>query len=125
MRYHSFPLTFRGLNGVRGYCWVDLYLGAAGHTVAVVTDGWPDGNPGPSVTNAAEVVWTLVEREHVARRDGPVTRIESWRHREGITWDLVQLTRLADGSLVAPRWQRLSRRDVEAIIGGVVEEPGP
>lgn len=116
-----------------GRCRVRVFraIEAPGHVVVLVTD-LGDGNPGPSVTNAAEEIATEVLRHYdldaartlfVEHYDGRTPGTPATHRRDGTEdFDRVGFTVTADPDgrvrLLAPDWRPLRKASVEALVGG-------
>ena len=108
-------MLYHGESGIWGHCLVELFRPAPALLVVILSE--LHTNEGPSITNAAADVWTLVEVRHAPDPGTRVVRVEHWDWSTGPTWDLVTLSRAADGSLHSPRWRRLTREELAALLG--------
>jgi len=113
--HERYGMLYRGASGVWGHCVVDCHHPAPGRVVVVLTEQ-PE-NDGPSITNAAADVWTLVEARHATDPGTDLVRVERWDHPTGTTHDLIDFSRSDNGTLYAPRWRRLSEDEVTALLG--------
>ena len=119
LRYDRLYL-FRGFHDCPSYCWLRIYT-APGQSVVLATE-MPD-NPGTSITNASERLAMEVTRSFGLTFD-TLTWVEHYPERQGshggprlpASFDQVSFTPTAQG-LRSPEWQRLSKIQVEAMLG--------
>ena len=127
------PWHYRGYHGVKSVCYLRLYepqvnSGQPGNpSPAIAIFSELETNPGTSVTNRIEVLVTLaweflqkpetapVVIEHYPNRGVHYTHTGKWQFPE--SFDIVEFDRKPDGSLEKPRWRRISRAEVEKLIG--------
>ena len=110
----------RGSRGCPSYCWLRIYQ-APDRTVVIATE--VDDNPGPSMTNMAEHLATEVTRTFGLSLDALVW-IEHYHDRLVIggrprlpaSFDLVTFMWTPQG-LRAPQWRRVSKEQVETLMG--------
>ena len=119
LRYDNLYL-YRGYHGCPSYCWLRIYQ-APGQTVVLATE--VDDNPGTSITNMAEHLATEVTRTFGLSL-GALVWIEHYPDRLVIgghprlpaSFDLVTFTCTPQG-LRAPQWRRVSKEQVETLMG--------
>ena len=121
---------YRGYHGVRSVCYLRLYQPPSPRPAIVIFTEL-DRNPGTSVTNRIEVLATLVW-EHLQKPEAAPVVIEHYPNR-GVhnihtdKWqfpehfDIVEFARKPDGYFEKPRWRRISRAEVEKLIGSSFE----
>ncbi|WP_309723177.1 hypothetical protein [Armatimonas sp.] len=120
------PWHYKGYHGVKSVCYLRLYQ-PKGSSPAIAIFTELDQNPGTSITNRIEVLTTLaweflqkpeaapVVIEHYPNRGVHNTHTDRWQFPE--SFDLVEFDRKPDGSFEKPRWRRISRAEVEKLIG--------
>ena len=122
------PWHYTGYHGCKSVCYLRLYqpTGQSDQAaVAVFTE--LAGNSGTSITNRIEVLatmaWAFLQRpevaptvvEHYPARGHYNPHTEKWQFPEQL--DLLEFSRKPDGSFEKPRWRRVPRESVEALIG--------
>jgi len=111
-----YGMLYRAANGIWGHCLVECHHPAPGRVVVVATE-LPD-NDGPSITDAAADVWTLVEARHAPDPGVALVRVECWPHPRGATHDRIEFSRSDHGVLHTPRWRRLAAVALEELLLG-------
>jgi len=91
-------------------CRVRVYASSVG-TTALATELMED-NGGPSITNAAEWLWSTVVEKFGMRLLG-TTFVEHYRKRQGETFDVITFERMR---FEEPKWRRISRPALEKMI---------
>ncbi len=124
---HDYRHTYRGPGGVLSACRIRVYDTGGGQTVVIATDL----GRGTSVTGAVTPLANEIEGSHCADPSRRMLWVEHYRYADTLpgwgaapveTFHLVTFTRADDGTLTAPRWHRLGRADIEALIGQPVED---
>lgn len=122
------PWHYTGYHGCKSVCYLRLYqpTGQRDQAAVAIFTELPD-NIGTSVTNRIEVlatmVWEFLQRpevaptvvEHYPARGHYNPHTEKWQFPE--QFDLLEFSRKPDGCFEKPRWRRVSRESVEALIG--------
>lgn len=127
------PWHYTGYHGCKSVCYLRLYQ-PTGHSdqamVAVFTE--LAGNSGTSITNRIEVLatmaWEFLQRpevaptvvEHYPARGHYNPHTEKWQFPE--QFDLLEFSRKPDGCFEKPRWRRVSRESIEALIGQTLRD---
>lgn len=125
------PWHFAGYHGCKSVCYLRLFQPAVvGPAVAVFTE--LSCNPGTSITNRIEALatmaWEFLQKpetaptvvEHYPGRGHYNSHTGKWQFFE--QFDLLEFDRKPDGSFEKPRWRRVSRDCVEALIGKTLRE---
>ena len=127
------PWHYKGYHGCQSICYLRLYqpTGQSDQAAVAVFTELP-GNIGTSVTNKIEVLatmaWEFLQEpevaptviEHYPARGHYNSHFGKWQFPE--QFDLLEFSRKPDGSFEKPRWQRVSRESVEALIGQTLRE---
>jgi hypothetical protein len=140
------PWHYRGYHGVKSVCYLRLYQPKESNgqpkgqgdellepseqtetrpAIAIFTE--LEINSGTSVTNRIEVLvtlaWEFLQKpesapviiEHYKNRGVHNAHTDRWQFPE--SFDFVEFDRKPDGSFEKPRWRRISRAEVEKLIG--------
>lgn len=127
------PWHYKGYYGCQSVCYLRLYQpkGRSDLAAVAVFTELP-GNIGTSVTNRIEVLatmaWEFLQRpevaptvvEHYPSRGYYNPHTDKWQFPD--QFDLLEFSRKPDGSFEKPRWRRVSRESVEALIGQTLRE---
>ncbi len=127
------PWHYKGYHNCKSVCYLRLYqpTGQSDQAAMAVFTELP-GNIGTSVTNRIEVLatmaWEFLQKptvaptvvEHYPGRGHYNPHTERWQFPE--QFDLLEFSRNPDGSFEKPRWRRVSRESVEALIGQTLRE---
>jgi len=138
--------SYTDWKGAQGHCRVRVYAGtqaSGGLPVVIVTD--PPSNAGPSVTNTIEQLAAEILSRYVPEMDGlepPFVLVEHTPDRgcrsdalDAEHFDLVSFAhwrprprwqgprRGMMQSFGEPDWQRVSRAEVEQLLGQELDEP--
>jgi len=119
-------LEYRGYHGCKSECRIRLYEGEGKPPVVIATE--LDSNPGTSVTNRAEAIAHLMW-QYLERPPAGMVFIENYPDRCFIgdrpmmreSFDLVSFE-WGSGRPEKPVWRRISRSQVETILGTPVSK---
>jgi len=116
---------FKGYWGCRSKCRLRVYRGDGGDAVVIATE--LPANPGTSVTNAAESL--ALDTWLRLGRPSPFTWIEHYpqrgkRRNLAETFDRVDFV-LTQRGFERPTWTRMTRDQVEQLVGQPVEVQSP
>ncbi len=124
---HDYRHTYQGLRGAPSPWRIRVYDTGGGQTVVIATAL----GRGTSVPGAVAPLANAIEGSHCADPSRRMLWVEHYRYADTLpgwgaapveTFHLVTFTRADDGTLTAPRWHRLGRADIEALIGQPVED---
>lgn len=128
---HDKRFEYRGFHGCKSACRLRVYETPGKVPVALVTE--LTDNPGTSITNMAEYLATLIWKMLERPADGLVW-IEHYEDRARVggrttlknEFDRVTFEPRSDASGILtgfgePHWQRISREEVETLLGQRVE----
>ena len=100
------------------FCDLEVYTLADGRTLAIVTE--LDGNPGASVTNRAEVIFTQLMRSFNLADPAQLIQIEHYGPDDILPehWHRVTCESYNSGleQYVNPDWEPLSYQEVQDLI---------
>jgi hypothetical protein len=126
---------YEGYHRCKSVCYLRLYQPRGDHdehflpAVAIFTE--VESNEGTSVTNRIEVLagsaWEFLLKpeeaplviEHYPNHGYHNPHADRWQFPE--SFDLVEFDRGRDGSFQKPRWKRIQKEEVEALIGRPLE----
>ena len=125
------PWHYKGYHGCHSVCYLRLYQPEA-HSPVVAVFTELAANIGTSVTNKIETLatmaWEFLQQpevppvvvEHYPNRGHYNSHFGKWQFPE--QFDLLEFSRKPDGSFEKPRWRRVSRESIEALIGQTLRE---
>ena len=124
---HDYRHHFRGWQGCPSVCRIRVYRGSAGATIIIATE-LEGENRGTSITNAAEVLSTALERRHCPDPSERMLWVEHYPAREGAGrrpacrahYALVSFTRADDGTLHCPHWRHISSEELVRLLDRLV-----
>ena len=120
------PWYYKGYHGVKSVCYLKLYQPHEPRPPIVIFTEL-DSNAGTSITNRIEVLttsaWEFLQKpdsapvviEHYPNRGGHNPHMDRWQFPE--QFDFVEFDRKPDGCFAKPRWRRITRTEVEKLIG--------
>ncbi len=119
---------FRGLHGCPSVCRIRVYRGSAGATIIIATE-LEGENRGTSITNAAEVLATALERRHCPDPGERLLWVEHSPPRAGAGrrpacrahFALVTFTRADDGTLHRPHWRHITSEELGEVLERLVD----
>ena len=125
---HDYRHHFQGLHGCPSVCRIRVYRGSAGATIIVATELGGE-NRGTSITNAAEILATELERRHCPDPGERLLWVEHDPARKGAgrrpacrTHDaLVSFTRADDGTLHCPHWRHITSEGLARLLDRLVD----
>ncbi len=125
---HDYRHHFRGLHGCPSVCRIRVYRGSAGATIIVATE-LEGENRGMSITNAAEVLATELERRHCPDPGARMLWVEHYPPREGAGrrpacrahYALVSFARADDGTLHSPHWRHITSAGLAGLLDRLVD----